>query len=130
MSPEEFRAWRSRMKLTIGGSANVIGVKFSTARDYGQGVRRVPQYIENLCYLIEQKKLMEDFMAKAKTGDGQAQQLAQMMAAAYIAARRKRNPAVAMTMNAASEAEYMAEVLKELNANGVKIGAENKQAAG
>lgn len=131
MSPEEFRAWRSRMGgLTIKASASTLGVKFSTARDYTQGVRRVPQYIENLCYLLEQKRLTEAFMAKLKTGGAHAEQIAQMMAAAYISARRKRNPAMGMTLNQSNEAEYMAEVLKELQANGFKIDAADKQAAG
>ena len=130
MTADEFRQWRSRMKLTINGAASLLGVKFSTARDYGQGQRRVPLYISNHCYLLEQKKLTEELMAKFKMGSAQAQEMAQMMATAYINAKRRRSSAIAMTLSSAVETEYMTEVLKELQANGFTLNAENKQAAG
>jgi hypothetical protein len=130
--------------LTIQEAADYLGISFSSCRQYGEGRRVVPKYIANQCVLLEQNKNQEELtMAKLtakntnKAKDEAKADIAEpmdeaaaMLATAYIQAMARRNPSMGLTTNRASVLQDMAEALKTVASQGVKISAEADQKAG
>lgn len=116
--------------LTIQATADLLGISKGTVRAYGDGNRKVPDYIEKLCELKEKQFVEGELtVAKASSPGGE---VAQMLAVAYMQAMSRRNPVTAFTINRQAVGECMTEAVAAVVAMGVEFNAKgtDQQTAG
>jgi transcriptional regulator with XRE-family HTH domain len=56
MTPEEFRAWRERMKLTPQEAADALGQTPRSVAYFEAGGRKVSKTVEKLCECLEKRR--------------------------------------------------------------------------
>jgi predicted transcriptional regulator len=61
MTPDEFRSWRARCRLTMRDAADALGISYSSIIDYENGFRRgtpgravhIPRTVQLACLALE-----------------------------------------------------------------------------
>ena len=57
MTPQQFRAWRNRCRLSLTGAADALGIARSMVAAYQAGEYEVPRPVELACWAVERGAL-------------------------------------------------------------------------
>jgi len=141
MTPTEFRQWRLRMgKLTIQGTADILGCSYGSAKGFGDGLRVVPFYIQKLTETLEREKIRQEIEMEKNRNNRQPMSqapdnaqipaeglnIAAILATAYRQVAARSSPIRAMTMSIELLEQEFKDALETLSQNGVEIHATDK----